>query len=60
MDNIGGHVNPLHLVKQLPAGMEIPGLRDRLVLPSAGGFSYFLVTLWSDSLRMKTSRSNMR
>ena len=31
MDNIGGHVNPLHLVRQLPAGMEIPGLRDRLV-----------------------------
>ena len=31
MDNIGGHVNPLHLVGQLPAGMEIPGLRDRLV-----------------------------
>ena len=31
MDNIGGHLNPLHLVRQLPAGMEIPGLRDRLV-----------------------------
>ena len=35
MDNIGGHVNPLHLVRQLPAGMEIPGLRDRLVRDTA-------------------------
>ena len=34
MDNIGGHVNPLHLVQQLPAGMEIPGLRDRLARSS--------------------------
>lgn len=31
LDSIGGHVNPLQLVQQIPAGMRIPALRDRLV-----------------------------
>jgi hypothetical protein len=31
LDSIGGHVNPLQLVQQIPPGMAIPALRDRLV-----------------------------
>lgn len=31
LDSIGGHVNPLQLVQQIPEGMAIPDLRDRLV-----------------------------
>lgn len=33
LDSIGGHVNPLQLVQQIPQGMAIPDLRDRLVRP---------------------------
>ena len=31
MDNIGGYVNPLRLLQQIPNGMSVEGLRDRLV-----------------------------
>lgn len=31
MDTIDSYVNPLLVVRQLPEGMQIPGLRDRLV-----------------------------
>lgn len=31
MDTIDGYVNPLYVVRQLPLGMHILGLRDRLV-----------------------------
>eukprot|EP01126_Amoeba_proteus_P049870 TRINITY_DN5851_c0_g1_i16.p1 TRINITY_DN5851_c0_g1~~TRINITY_DN5851_c0_g1_i16.p1 ORF type:complete len:820 (+),score=181.45 TRINITY_DN5851_c0_g1_i16:313-2772(+) len=31
LDNLGTHINPLHLIEKIPEGMEIIGLRDRLV-----------------------------
>lgn len=31
LDHIGGYVDPLRLVQKIPAGLEIPNLRDRLV-----------------------------
>ena len=31
MDEIGGYVDPLRLVRRIPAGLAIPRLRDRLV-----------------------------
>jgi hypothetical protein len=31
LDHIGGYVDPLRLVQRIPAGLEIPRLRDRLV-----------------------------
>ncbi|XP_074658816.1 vacuolar protein sorting-associated protein 41 homolog [Tubulanus polymorphus] len=31
LNNIGTHVDPIHLIRRIPAGMEIPGLRDSLV-----------------------------
>ncbi|XP_031573890.1 vacuolar protein sorting-associated protein 41 homolog [Actinia tenebrosa] len=31
LHNIGTHVDPIKLIKRIPAGMEIPGLRDSLV-----------------------------
>lgn len=30
LDHIGGHINPLDLVRRIPKGTEIPRLRDRL------------------------------
>ena len=32
LDHIGGYVDPLRLVQQIPCGLAIPRLRDRLVL----------------------------
>ena len=31
LDHIGGYVDPLRLVQRIPAGLQIPDLRDRLV-----------------------------
>ena len=31
LDHIGGYVDPLRLVRQIPCGLAIPRLRDRLV-----------------------------
>ena len=31
MDEIGGYVDPLRLVRRIPEGLAIPRLRDRLV-----------------------------
>lgn len=31
LENIGAHVDPIKLIKRIPNGMEIIGLRDRLV-----------------------------
>jgi len=31
LDNLGTHINPLNLIEKIPEGMEIIGLRDRLV-----------------------------
>jgi hypothetical protein len=31
MDEIGGYVDPLRLVRRIPDGLAIPRLRDRLV-----------------------------
>jgi len=31
LDNLGTHINPLNLIEKIPTGMEIIGLRDRLV-----------------------------
>ena len=31
LDHIGGYVDPLRLVQKIPAGLQIPDLRDRLV-----------------------------
>ena len=31
LQNIGTHVDPIVLIQQIRAGMEIPGLRDSLV-----------------------------
>ena len=31
LDHMGGYVDPLRLVQKIPAGLEIPRLRDRLV-----------------------------
>lgn len=31
LEHIGGHVDPIKLIKRIPEGLEIEGLRDRLV-----------------------------
>jgi len=31
LENIGGHVDPIKLIRRIPNGMKIPHLRDRLV-----------------------------
>eukprot|EP01120_Amphizonella_sp_Union-15-10_P003630 TRINITY_DN1403_c0_g1_i1.p1 TRINITY_DN1403_c0_g1~~TRINITY_DN1403_c0_g1_i1.p1 ORF type:complete len:882 (-),score=190.64 TRINITY_DN1403_c0_g1_i1:13-2658(-) len=31
LENVGTHINPLKLIREIPKGMEIIGLRDRLV-----------------------------
>ena len=31
LQNIGTHVDPIRLIKEIQPGMEIPGLRDSLV-----------------------------
>jgi len=31
LDNLGTHINPLKLIQKIPNGMQITGLRDRLV-----------------------------
>ena len=31
LENIGGYVDPIHLIRKIPKGKPIPGLRDRLV-----------------------------
>lgn len=31
LENIGSYVDPIRLIKRIPEGMEIIGLRDRLV-----------------------------
>jgi hypothetical protein len=31
LENAGTHINPLKLISKIKQGMEIPGLRDRLV-----------------------------
>ena len=31
LEHIGAYVDPLRLIKEIPSGMEIVGLRDRLV-----------------------------
>jgi hypothetical protein len=31
LENVGTHINPLSLIEKIPKGMEIIGLRDRLV-----------------------------
>lgn len=31
LENVGTHINPLKLIEKIPKGMEIIGLRDRLV-----------------------------
>lgn len=31
LNNIGTHVDPIILIRQIQTGMEIPGLRDSLV-----------------------------
>jgi len=31
LENLGTHINPLQLIRHIPKGMEIIGLRDRLV-----------------------------